>query len=305
MLHAGRATAFTSIENGEYKRLHTITTGWFNTECLIEHLPCAYSVVADQDCDLVVITEPNLSLMEDNEPDLLVVIQRRILRLEALLRQRLKREVTAVELEATHQGDDQHPAQIQQPHIYAPQHVQYPNETLVHRHVEQRGRRISVRRPGTAAVSMSTRQLEEHDDPADAAKRHTAVDGGWLLHDKHHLHFSFFHALFHQGHAGEADSDVPFWLPPTANPTGDTSKLLVRPRLSLNMLHEAEEAFLQHSNVAGEFGAEVERAELALRFATAGSSMHQRAGGSILGASLRRRNSLSAMFEAAGWRVPG
>lgn len=40
MLHAGRATAFTSSDDStvEYRRLHTITRGWFNTECLIEHV---------------------------------------------------------------------------------------------------------------------------------------------------------------------------------------------------------------------------------------------------------------------------
>ena len=40
MLHAGRATAFTS-QGAEYQRLHTITRGWFNTECLIEHVRTA------------------------------------------------------------------------------------------------------------------------------------------------------------------------------------------------------------------------------------------------------------------------
>lgn len=254
MLHAGRATAFTSGDGNEYKRLHTITKGWFNTECLIENLPCAYSVVADQDCDLVILTEASLRQMELDEPDLLVIIQRTILRVEALLRQRLKREVTAVDLADAHNQSDVWP------HRHIPSHKYMSKELRVHHHLSQQGTHVSAKRNDSL--------LSQHSGHRHSVMSTTihGLEQGWLMNDPHHLHFSFFHAHFHQGVVQEDPRfDVPSWLPSSWHPREDTTALplaaQVEPQLSAKMQHEAEESFLQHSSAASEFEILLRRAE--------------------------------------------
>jgi len=297
MMHAGRATAFTS-KGDEYRRLHTITRGWFNTECLIENLPCSYSIVADQACDLVVISEASLAAMEANEPDLLVIIQRKILLMESLLRQRLKREVTAVDLAATQYRYQQQ----QQQKRYRQRRQQRQQRSLQRKSRWQSLTPLaeSPDRPQTPhQLQHSSSAASTHDypppQPQQGVQRHRSstflrgyarvqshssaqpsftlnneVEAGWLLHDRHHLHFSFFHALFHQAHVeGEpGENRVPSrpqcaWYPNECT-AGMHPATQARPRLSASMRHEAEETFIQHSSAGAEFDLILHRAEAQL-----------------------------------------
>lgn len=198
--------------------------------------------------------------MEAAEPDLMVIIQRKILQMEALMRQRLKREVSAVELAVQHR---QHHAT----HLHQlTHHNQHGHSTSHHNHVlhpnVSAGKSITV-----GNKVMATLRKEDHVAKSRMTQAsltfHSEVDAGWLLHDKHHEHFNFFHALFH--HARTVDEhDTPpgervrrISEGPTVDPSGreDGGEVpweAARPHLSTHILHEAEETFLQHSDASAE-----------------------------------------------------
>jgi len=112
---------------------------------------------------------------------------------------------------------------------------------------------------------------------------HSEVEAGWLLHDKHHEHFNFFHALFHHdrvetegalvgpGRRTRRISEGPIDVP------GDLFDVQLawraaRPHLSRHVMHEAEETFLQYSDATKEV-------EIVLALEGLGQTRDARSGG--------------------------
>ncbi len=68
-----------------------------NEECLFRDTPVQFSTVADEDCTVWAISRQSMKDLEAHDPHLAAAILRNILRVSAVVRDRLEREVSAIE----------------------------------------------------------------------------------------------------------------------------------------------------------------------------------------------------------------
>jgi Ca2+-binding EF-hand superfamily protein/CRP-like cAMP-binding protein/anti-anti-sigma regulatory factor len=80
------------------KRKHTMGRGAFvNEECLFRDTPVQNSTVADEDCTVWAISRQSMKELEAHDSNLAAAILRNILRVSSAVRERLEREVFAIE----------------------------------------------------------------------------------------------------------------------------------------------------------------------------------------------------------------
>ena len=80
------------------KRKHTMGRGAFvNEECLFRDAPVQHSTIADVDCVVWAISRQSMKELEAHDPNLAAAILRNILRVSSAVRERLEREVFAIE----------------------------------------------------------------------------------------------------------------------------------------------------------------------------------------------------------------
>jgi Ca2+-binding EF-hand superfamily protein/CRP-like cAMP-binding protein/anti-anti-sigma regulatory factor len=82
----------------QIKRKHTMGRGAFvNEECLFRDDPVQHSTIADEDCVVWAISRQSMKELEAHDPHLAAAILRNILRVSSAVRERLEREVSAIE----------------------------------------------------------------------------------------------------------------------------------------------------------------------------------------------------------------
>jgi CRP-like cAMP-binding protein/Ca2+-binding EF-hand superfamily protein len=106
LLQRGRVTTFRASDNdgtttggsGIIQRIHTMSRGAFvNEECLFMDVPVQHSTVADEDCVVWAISRESMKQLEAHEPHLAAAILRNVLRMSSMVRNRLEREVSAID----------------------------------------------------------------------------------------------------------------------------------------------------------------------------------------------------------------
>ena len=80
------------------QRIHTMSRGAFvNEESLFMDIPVQHSTVADVDCVVWAISRESMKQLEAHDSHLSAAILRNVLRMSNLVRNRLEREVTAID----------------------------------------------------------------------------------------------------------------------------------------------------------------------------------------------------------------
>ena len=98
MLQRGRVTSFTATDDGEVKRIPTVTKGAvINDECIFLNLPVTHTVVVEEESTFWAITKKKLAQMEEKHPKLALAITHHILRYASSVRQRLERDINGLE----------------------------------------------------------------------------------------------------------------------------------------------------------------------------------------------------------------
>ena len=76
-----------------------------NEECLFMDVPVQHSTVADEDCVVWAISRESMKQLEAHEPHLAAAILRNVLRMSSMVRNRLERDVSAID-HGLHMTDD-------------------------------------------------------------------------------------------------------------------------------------------------------------------------------------------------------
>ena len=106
LLQRGKVTTFRATDDEMFdngiQRIHTMSRGAFvNEESLFMDVPVQHSTVADEDCVVWAISRDSMKQLEAHDPHLSAAILRNVLRMSSLVRNRLEREVTAID-QGTH-----------------------------------------------------------------------------------------------------------------------------------------------------------------------------------------------------------
>ena len=98
LLQRGRVTSYTATDDGQVRRIQTITKGAvINDECIFLNLPVTHTVVVDKESSFWAITKQKLKQMEEKHPKLALAITHHILRYASTVRQRLERDINGLE----------------------------------------------------------------------------------------------------------------------------------------------------------------------------------------------------------------
>jgi SulP family sulfate permease len=98
LLQRGRVTSFTATDDGDVKRIQTVTKGAvINDECIFLNLPVTHTVVVEEESTFWAITKKKLAQMEEKHPKLALAITHHILRYASSVRQRLERDINGLE----------------------------------------------------------------------------------------------------------------------------------------------------------------------------------------------------------------
>jgi Ca2+-binding EF-hand superfamily protein len=219
LLQKGKVTTFRDGEGGkgrgEIHRIRTLFRGAFvNEECLFSDAPVQHCTVTNQECIIWAIDRENMKRLEATDPNLMAAILRHVLSTSSLAKNRLEREVAAID-----QSVPRHPHHDMQQQLASNTMNNFGNRLLeeirdMHEH----------------------HVAEVHDVELDENFAHVTGAGSHHLHHFHHMN---------------VDVDVMGVNKNSSEAFKELSKQLewksIRPHLSTTERRDAIECFLFHS----------------------------------------------------------
>ena len=221
LLQKGKVTTFRDEEDKKGRGIHRIRTmfrgAFVNEECLFSDRPVADSTVTNQECLIWAIDREQQKKMEAQDPNLMAAILRYVLSTSSLAKNRLEREVSAI--------DQSVPKSKQQ---------QQQQATTTNTHFGNFGNRLlqEIRDMHEHHVA------EVHDVELDEHFAHVTGSGAHHLHHFHHMNVDI--GEKNGSTFGEAS-------PPMSPSVASKSWASVRPHLSTTERRDAIECFLFHS----------------------------------------------------------